>query len=62
MYKYKYSFIFNNSIGKQFLLSQAFTNFHNLRRQGEVYWQKGFDIIQSRSYNTNNKSHKINNY
>ena len=44
-----YSFIFNNSTGKQFLLSQAFTNFHNLRRQGEVYWQKGFDI-QSRRF------------
>ena len=29
-----YSFIFNNSTGKQFLLSQAFTNFHNLRHQG----------------------------
>ena len=62
MYKYKYSFIFNNSTGKQFLLSQDFTNFHNLRRQAEVYWQKGFDIIQSRRYNTNNKLHKINNY
>ena len=45
---------FNNSTGKQLLLAQAFTNFHNMRCQGEVYWQKGFDIIQSRSYNTNN--------
>ena len=36
-YIYIYSFVFNNSTGKQFLLSQAFTNFHNLRRQGEVY-------------------------
>ena len=34
IYIYMYSFIFNNSTGKQFLLSQAFTNFHNLRRQG----------------------------
>ena len=48
-------FFLNNSTGKQLLLAQSFTNFHNyLRRQGEVYWQKGFDIIQSRSYNTNN--------
>ena len=53
VYTYIYIF-FNNSTGNQFLLAQAFTNFHNLRRQGEVYWQKGFDIIQSRSYNTNN--------
>ena len=34
-------YFFNNSTGKQFLLAQAFTNFRNLRRQGEVYWQKG---------------------
>ena len=27
-------FFFNNSTGKQLLLAQAFTNFHNLRRQG----------------------------
>ena len=52
MVQSSYLFRFLIAPGKQFFLAQAFTNFQNLRRQGEVYWQKGFHILQSRSYRT----------
>ena len=37
IYIYNYLYFLNNYTGKQFLLAQAFTNCHNLRRQGEIY-------------------------
>ena len=49
-----FNYFFNNFTGKTVFVGPSFHKFSQFVSSWEVYWQKGFDVIQSRSYNTNN--------